>query len=291
MKSRAWRPASPGRRSGTCATRTACPGATTSSTCLRSGSGAEERERRPPYREPLRRSRRWHAAERRVRRPGLHERAAHRRAPDRRRARGAGVRAQRGQVGDRVAAVAAHRAVHQLRRVGRLLRPRRRRASPTCAARRPIRPARTTSDSSASACRAWSCRRTRGRRARVADPGRLERRVRALLDPALHRVAVPARPLPHRARPLCEQHRSACSTSPSRRVSTRPGSSILLPRPLFQSCPCDGEVLEGTLVGDPIEAAAGDGFAQLAEVIEGLSGIPIGTPQLADVCGGLPTLP
>ena len=32
-RSRAWRPASPGRRSGTCARRTACRGATTSSTC------------------------------------------------------------------------------------------------------------------------------------------------------------------------------------------------------------------------------------------------------------------
>jgi len=64
-----------------------------------------------------------------------------------------------------------------------------------------------------------------------------------------------------------------------------------LPRPLFQSCPCDGQVLEGSLVGDPIEAAANDGFAQLAEVIEDLSGIPVGSPQLSTVCGSLPPLP
>jgi hypothetical protein len=64
-----------------------------------------------------------------------------------------------------------------------------------------------------------------------------------------------------------------------------------LPRSLFQSCPCEGEVLEGTLVGDPIEDGAGDGFAQLAEVIEDLSGIPIGSPPLSEVCGELPPLP
>jgi hypothetical protein len=64
-----------------------------------------------------------------------------------------------------------------------------------------------------------------------------------------------------------------------------------LPRSLFQSCACDGEVLEGTFIGDPIEDGAGDGFAQLAEVIEDLSGIPIGSPQLSDVCGELPPGP
>jgi phospholipase C len=64
-----------------------------------------------------------------------------------------------------------------------------------------------------------------------------------------------------------------------------------LPRSLFQSCPCDGEALEGTFVGDPIEHGAGDGFAQLAEVVEDLSGIPIGSPSLSEVCGELPPLP
>src|SRR5262249_3871220 len=33
-----------------------------------------------------------------------------------------------------------------------------------------------------------------------------------------------------------------------------------LPRPLFQTCPCPGEALEGTFVGDPIESA----FVQFA---------------------------
>src|SRR4029453_7631413 len=61
-----------------------------------------------------------------------------------------------------------------------------------------------------------------------------------------------------------------------------------LPRALFQSCPCEGEVLEGTLVGDPIEDGAGDGFAQLAEVIEDLSGIPLGSPPPPAAGGAAP---
>jgi phospholipase C len=64
-----------------------------------------------------------------------------------------------------------------------------------------------------------------------------------------------------------------------------------LPRSLFQSCPCDGQALEGTFVGDPIEEGAGDGFADLAAVVEELSGLEIGQPELSDVCGELPPLP
>jgi phospholipase C len=64
-----------------------------------------------------------------------------------------------------------------------------------------------------------------------------------------------------------------------------------LPRSLFQSCPCDGQALEGTFVGDPIEEGAGDGFADLAAVVEELSGLEIGQPLLSDVCGELPPLP
>ena len=99
-----------------------------------------------------------------------------------------------------------------------------------------------------------------------------------------------------RGRYLTARDRYASNIGPVLDLTQAPrldaaGLVDLLPRPLFQSCPCEGQVLEGTLVGDPIEAAANDGFAQLAEVIEDLSGIPIGTPLLSDVCGGLPTLP
>jgi phospholipase C len=65
----------------------------------------------------------------------------------------------------------------------------------------------------------------------------------------------------------------------------------LLPRPLFQSCPCPGDLADGVPGAEDQEPDPGDAFAQLAEVIEDLSGIPIGAPPLADVCGGLPTLP
>ncbi len=65
----------------------------------------------------------------------------------------------------------------------------------------------------------------------------------------------------------------------------------VLPRSLVQSCPCDGEVLEGTLVGDPIEQAAEDAFLQLAAVVEDLSGLTIGQPLLSDICGDLLPLP
>jgi phospholipase C len=65
----------------------------------------------------------------------------------------------------------------------------------------------------------------------------------------------------------------------------------LLPRPLFQSCPCPGDLADGVPGAEDHEPDPGDAFAQLAEVIEDLSGIPIGAPPLNDVCGGLPTLP
>jgi phospholipase C len=58
----------------------------------------------------------------------------------------------------------------------------------------------------------------------------------------------------------------------------------LLPRPLFQSCPCENEVLEGTLVGEPIE----DAFVEFAEMVEDLSGIPVGEPLITTVCGAAP---
>jgi phospholipase C len=64
-----------------------------------------------------------------------------------------------------------------------------------------------------------------------------------------------------------------------------------LPRSLVQSCPCDDEALEGTFVGTPVEHGAGDGFEQLAEVVEDLSGIPIGQPELSEICGELPLPP
>jgi phospholipase C len=63
-----------------------------------------------------------------------------------------------------------------------------------------------------------------------------------------------------------------------------------LPRSLFQSCACDGQVLEGTFVGEPIEQNEEDAFAQLASVVEGLSGLHVGHPSLTELCGDLPPI-
>jgi phospholipase C len=63
-----------------------------------------------------------------------------------------------------------------------------------------------------------------------------------------------------------------------------------LPRSLFQSCPCDGHMLEGTFVGEPVEQNEEDAFAQLAAVVEGLSGMHVGHPSLAELCGDLPPI-
>jgi phospholipase C len=63
----------------------------------------------------------------------------------------------------------------------------------------------------------------------------------------------------------------------------------LLPRPLFQSCPCAGDLGDGVPGAEDAEPDPNDAFAQLAEVIEDLSGIPIGSPEISTVCGSLPT--
>ena len=113
--------------------------ATSSTTCRWRRCGARPGWRaRARRRSTTQRCASGHAAARLVRRPELRRQrrrgAGHvgRRAPARRRAHRPGVHGRRRARVHGVAAVEARRAVHRLRRVGRLLRPRRaRRACPT----------------------------------------------------------------------------------------------------------------------------------------------------------------
>ena len=93
------------------------------------GLGAARRDLDAPGRRLLRRLRGRHAAQHHVRRPALprrrrRRRRVGRRAPARRRAPRPGVHVRRRARVHGVAELGARRAVHRLRRVGRLLRPR-----------------------------------------------------------------------------------------------------------------------------------------------------------------------
>ena len=95
--------------------------------------GAPGLARSSPVQEYYEQCRHGHAAGAVVRRPGVQRRGpGHlgRRAPARRRPRRPGVHGRRRPRVHGVAAVQARRAVHRLRRVGRLLRPRRAAARP-----------------------------------------------------------------------------------------------------------------------------------------------------------------
>ena len=138
--------------------------ATSTPTSRSARSGARPGSRARPGRGVLRALRGRHAARGLVRRPGVRRRGAghvRRRAPARRHPHRPGLHGRRRARVPGVAAVQARRAVHRLRRVGRVLRPRRAAAR----ARRPQRAPTSTRTSArwASASPRWPSRPTPGR--------------------------------------------------------------------------------------------------------------------------------
>ena len=184
------RSATSGRRSSTArSAKRRQRHATTTPTCRSRRSGARAARRgRGPIAAVLRRLRAGHAAEHHDRRPALPRRRRlrrqlRRRAPARRRAPRPGVHGRRASTPScSRTCYRARRAVHRLRRVGRLLRPRRAAASsPTTARARPTRTsARWASASRPSRSRPYT--RNRGANAAARRPRPLRPRV----DPQVH---------------------------------------------------------------------------------------------------------